>query len=784
LSIVGDLEIRVGVTGTNKVEQELKKIEALFRDFQQRAGSFGGSTGVANSLQGLSQGITQFSARVSDSIQRVNALTRALERAAAAGSRLGGSIQQGPAVTNRAAQAAGVGTVAGAPRGGGVVAPFPIPTGKIVDPSKRGFWHDMLYAGGFMMRYQAITAAMEAASYVAQYIGMGKSREDLVAAGDSLRAIGLKKTQIDYMEKAAIKLSKRLPGIKTKDFFLAVSEIGSAIDPEELGVEGLVAGGEAAALLHKMGKVPMERGSKLVSSIYTALHKTPRYAAMTPAEGLRSVGTTLASAIKVTPAWAADIEGMGAHALPMIKYLGWDLETALGFGGAMKAVGHKMQSVGRFTKTMATDKGYDTLMRIFFAGGEQDLGAMDVRDPKTSKWLEGLGYKKPAQKKAALDDIKYNTRGQFEEMMRYSPLALMYEMNERLKKAQERGTPLSYMIPTQQWTSMFLAMGQELDQVMGPYVERMKKEVAAGPTEMEKPFTKSKYEEIGVAYSALSLALDRLVEVSAKSETGAKALGKLSDIIESYNEKMMLNYIARTGKGTPQGRSAARQLYQLGEEDFMSFPGFIPMLAPPTHSNLFRSVYGIAKLLGLTTEAWDAKMQSRSSDMMGILARKGILPDSWTGRGYQTLGPEVMSTIFNVLRYGVINTLKGKTSTAEEDFIIRNQMALVSPDLFQNEEEIRTGRLKASPTRPMIFRDTVGEDASNLPKHPGTADEALKGSAQDLSSAAVDLKGVPALIAAFVSKFGINVNELKSSAGAYTLTPEATARTVPQLKGP
>ena len=598
-----DISIGISLVGVETFRNQLREVTDAFRTLQGLGGSFG--TGTAASLKGLTDNLSGFISGVNTAITRIGALNTAI-----AG--VNGNIRQ---------MNAGMGAVGGAgsagsrpypqfPMGNYPGAPvsnmgLPIPishrtrqtltdaeratrdTARALDkqqkaaarlikkaeadaeraatrpPSSgggggRGGLHDMLYAGGFMLRYRAMSAGIEGARYAVQDVMMGKSREKIGVAAEMLAAVGLSNTERDQIERESLQLGKRLPGVSTEKSFKIGSEIGSAIDPKVLGPSGMNAGVKAGYVLGKMGKMPEDRAGRLIMSTYLGMAQTPSYKGLTPEQGINKTTADLAAAIQVSPMWAGDIEGFLSHAMPMVKNLGWDMPRALAFAGAGKTVGFKSNVLGRFTKTLMTDAGMDTMLSMYSAGAPENYGPLDSKDPRTQAWLSGRGITKPGQQRQVIDKIKAENREQMREMIKNDPFSAWVELHSRLQVARQRHVPESAMIKNKQWMGQFLGLGQEeFPKTFKDYEERGREIAKGGVGALEERFDPHKMNEIGSSYTLFSDSMGRLAESAAKLSPLSDMLLKFADAINRTSEKLQSSYADMDQ--TPEGKAATKE---------------------------------------------------------------------------------------------------------------------------------------------------------------------------------------------------------------------------------
>ena len=254
--------------------------------------------------------------------------------------------------------------------------------------------------GYFMLRYMAMSKAIDATAYLGTGILMGNAREKIASANMDLTAIDFDKVDKKRAELEGVKFSRQLPTVSSDQYMKATSQTGSSLDVNETGFSNLNKVTQTALKLGQLTKIkdpekaidlvmgqlnavvskmtPDERASKLSASSDWLPNKAAEIAGQ------------MNAAIRIFPTWGKNIQDFMAMGLGTMTSKGWDLPRQLAFLGSLQSPGFKASTIGRSARTIL-GKEARTVARLqmldkdFTEFGDKKGKARE--EALTQKWL-------------------------------------------------------------------------------------------------------------------------------------------------------------------------------------------------------------------------------------------------------------------------------------------------------------------------------------------------------------------------------------------------------------
>ncbi len=254
--------------------------------------------------------------------------------------------------------------------------------------------------GYFMLRYMAMSKAIDATAYLGTGILMGNAREKIASANMDLTAIDFDKVDRKRAELEGIKFSRQLPTISSDQYMKATSQTGSSLDVNETGFSNLNKVTQTALKLGQLTKIKdPEKAIDLVMGQLNAV-----VSKMTPSERASKLSASsdwlpnkaaeiagqMNAAIRIFPTWGKNIQDFMAMGLGTMTSKGWDLPRQLAFLGSLQSPGFKATTIGRSARTIL-GKEARTVARLqmldkdFTEFGDKKGKARE--EALTQKWL-------------------------------------------------------------------------------------------------------------------------------------------------------------------------------------------------------------------------------------------------------------------------------------------------------------------------------------------------------------------------------------------------------------
>ncbi len=252
----------------------------------------------------------------------------------------------------------------------------------------------------FMLRWMAMSKALQGTAYLGTDILMGNARDKIASANMDLTAIDFDKVDRKRAELEGVKFSRQLPMVSSDQYMKATSQTGSSLDVNETGFTNLNKVTQTALKLAQLTKIKdPEKAIDLVMGQLNAVVST-----MTPDERASKLSAgsdwlpnkaaeiagQMNAAIRIFPTWGKNIQDFMAMGLGTMTSKGWDLPRQLAFLGSLQAPGFKASSIGRSARTIL-GKEARTVARLqmldkdFTEFGDKKGKARE--EALTQKWL-------------------------------------------------------------------------------------------------------------------------------------------------------------------------------------------------------------------------------------------------------------------------------------------------------------------------------------------------------------------------------------------------------------
>ena len=252
----------------------------------------------------------------------------------------------------------------------------------------------------FMLRWMAMSKAIQAGTYQWTDIIMGNARDKIAAANMDLVAIDFDKVDRKRAELEGIKFSRQLPTVSSDQYMKATSQTGSSLDVNETGFSNLNKVTQTALKLAQLTKIKdPEKATDLVMGQLNAV-----VSKMTPSERASKLSASsdwlpnkaaeiagqMNAAIRIFPTWGKNIQDFMAMGLGTMTSKGWDLPRQLAFLGSLQSPGFKASTIGRSARTILgkearTVARLQMLDRDFTEFGDKKGKARE--EALTQKWL-------------------------------------------------------------------------------------------------------------------------------------------------------------------------------------------------------------------------------------------------------------------------------------------------------------------------------------------------------------------------------------------------------------
>ncbi|MGC8602132.1 MAG: hypothetical protein ACP5VS_00420 [Desulfomonilaceae bacterium] len=252
----------------------------------------------------------------------------------------------------------------------------------------------------FMLRWMAMSKAIQGMGYTGTSLLLGKSRDTIAAANMDLTAIDFDKVDKKKAELEGVKFSRQLPMLSTDQYMKAMSQAGSSFDVNETGFENINAITMSALKLAQLTK--MKDPEKSVDLVTSQLNSI--ISRMTPEERDSKVsyksdwlGNKAAeivgqmnAAIRIFPTWGKNIQDFMAMGLGTMTAKGWDLPRQLAFLGSLQSPGFKASTIGRSARTILGKEGRTVAKLQMLDEGFTEFGDLKGKareEALAQKWL-------------------------------------------------------------------------------------------------------------------------------------------------------------------------------------------------------------------------------------------------------------------------------------------------------------------------------------------------------------------------------------------------------------
>jgi hypothetical protein len=279
----------------------------------------------------------------------------------------------------------------------------PLPDGVMPEEPKgggRAASQKGLNPAYFMLRWMAMSKAIQAVGYMGTDVLLGKSRDKIAAANMDLAAIDYDKIDRKRAELEGVKFSRQLPMVSSDQYMKALSQTGSSFDIKETGPENQNKVNQTALKLAQLTKIkdPEKAVDLIVSQLNAVVSK------MTPNERASKLSANsdwlpnkaaeiagqMNAAIRVFPTWGKNIQDFMAMGLGTMTAKGWDLPRQLAFLGSLQAPGFKASTIGRSARTILGKEGRTVARLQMLDEGFTNFGGRKAKareEELAQKWL-------------------------------------------------------------------------------------------------------------------------------------------------------------------------------------------------------------------------------------------------------------------------------------------------------------------------------------------------------------------------------------------------------------
>lgn len=417
--------IEFQVMGHDKVSRAIRslyddidKLQARLKGVTQKLSFFdrlgNGKRVIAEAATATSKLNTELSVtatRANAAAAAMTRLARAAHQYASALPRMGANIPTASAFPTQKASMA---------TGGGIPMPMPVsmpaasktPSGKRAAAQTPGDvavspWG--MGAPGFMLRYMAVSKALQGASYATTDIALGRSRQELAQGLGGLTAVGFSREQRKQAEIAAQAFQTQFWTTTKEEYIQALGETASQYSVERIGFKNLQHLNEAASQMGALSQMTAEQAAGMQSAmlkVYLANMPKDMSEALLKGEnvlikdfgvekmmGIGEIGERLSSqiakTIEISSNWGADIMNASQYSLQILKQKGWDSGAILALQSLGKDLGIKSAKWGRGLKDL-------------FVSGPEDISRMLLM--MRGQWIDPLDAEKHGMKKSEAND--------------------------------------------------------------------------------------------------------------------------------------------------------------------------------------------------------------------------------------------------------------------------------------------------------------------------------------------------------------------------------------------
>lgn len=414
----------------------------------------------------------------------------------------------------------------------GVALPDDVMPEKPKDNKGRAASQKGLKPAYFMLRWMAMSKAIQAVGYLGTGILMGNARDKIASANMDLTAIDFDKVDRKRAELEGVKFSRQLPMVSSDQYMKAMSQTGSSLDVNETGFENLNKVNQIGMKLGQLTKIKNpERAIDLVMGQLNAV-----ISKMTPEERTSKVSKSsdwlpnkaaeiagqMNAAIRIFPTWGKNIQDFMAMGLGTMTAKGWDLPRQLAFLGSLQSPGFKASTIGRSARTILGKEGRSVarlqmLDKDFTEFG--DLKGKARQEALSQKWLGEM---------QANPDV-----GQLNAAQAY----------ERAKKFY--ADPMEKVGASRDFRSIIeFFFNQQFQQYMGEKRAIIEEEGRGGTSKIDKQL-KDNIKDITTPYQHVANELNNLATaVSASQQSWEMATGAVSlfaKITDSVNKGNMIS---------------------------------------------------------------------------------------------------------------------------------------------------------------------------------------------------------------------------------------------------